>query len=289
MFLHLQRNMANNILVGDIGSTKSVWRKNFGSSAGILLHGYNPVVHDVRIGEQLLIELTHALEGIHPDFIYYFGAGIIDQAAVDRLSGMAKQFFPEASLVIESDLMGACMAACGRNAGTVAILGTGSNAAVFDGTAIARRATTLGYMIGDEGSGNEIGKHLARAYFYHTIPTHLRSHLDPFYHNDRSAFLQNLYTSDAPNQFLAEAVKGIAEVKEDPWIDQLVRTCIAGFIQTHLLPLNAIGPIHVIGSIGYIFSAIVTEEITRAGLTPGQIIRDPVSLLYEQLNHDKST
>jgi glucosamine kinase len=289
MFLHLQRNMANNILVGDIGSTKSVWRKNFGSSAGILLHGYNPVVHDAGIGEQLLIELTNALEGIQPDFIYYFGAGIIDEATADQLSGKAQQYFPNATLVVKSDLMGACIAACGNEAGTVAILGTGSNAAVFDGTAITRRAATLGYMIGDEGSGNDIGKQLARAYFYDTMPSHLRAHLDPFYNNDRNAFLQNLYTSGAPNQFLAEAVKGIAEVKDDQWIAQLVRNCISNFIQTHVLPLHASGPIHVIGSIGYIFSDLVREEITRAGLTPGQFIRDPVSHLYEQLNHDKST
>jgi N-acetylglucosamine kinase-like BadF-type ATPase len=185
-------------------------------------------------------------------------------------------------------MTGACVAACGHSPGTVAILGTGSNAALYDGRTIIRKAITLGYMLGDEGSGSDIGRQLARAYFYGDMPVHLRSHLDPFFRNDRIAFLRTLYSSGAPNQLLAECVKGIAELQEDPWINTLIRKCISGFISTHLTPLQPTGPVHLVGSIGYIFSGIVLDELVQAGYVPGTVIRDPVQLLFENTTHDES-
>ena len=280
--------MANNILVGDIGSTKSVWRKNFGSSTGAMLHGYNPVAHAAEAGHRLLVELTGTLEGIAPDFIYYYGAGIIDEDIRQKVLHLMQPFFPAAVIRIESDMTGACLAACEDQPGTVAILGTGSNAAVFGGQHIIRKTTTLGYLLGDEGSGSDIGKELARAYFYDRMPSHLRIHVDPFFKQDRVAFLRALYASGAPNQLLAESVRGIADVQRDPWLSDLLSSRFATFIETHLVPLQPEGPIHVVGSIGYIFSVLVQRQLEHAGFTTGQFIRDPVQAIFEKLNHDKS-
>jgi N-acetylglucosamine kinase-like BadF-type ATPase len=281
--------MANNILVGDIGSTKSVWRKNFGTSSGALLHGYNPVVHAAETGHRLLVELSGTLEGLAPDAIYYFGTGIIDEHARGQVLLLLQSYFPDASITIESDMMGACQATCGDQPGTVAILGTGSNAAVFDGKSIIRKATTLGYLLGDEGSGCDIGKQLAKAYFYNTMPAHLRNVVEPFFKHDRVAFLRTMYASGAPNQLLAESVRGIADVQDDRWVNQLLRECFSSFITTHISPLKPDGPVHVIGSIGYIFSASVKREFEHAGFSTGQFIRDPVQALFEKLNHDNNT
>jgi hypothetical protein len=181
------------------------------------------------------------------------------------------------------------MAACGNLPGTVAILGTGSNAACFDGQHITRKATTLGYLLGDEGSGCDIGKALAKAYFYNTMPQHIRAHVDTFFKQDRIAYLRLLHTSHSPNQLLAESVRGIAECQHDPWISTLLSNRFSIFIETHLAPLTPEGPVHVIGSIGYIFSALVRDALQQAGFMPGHIIRDPVQILFEKLNHDPTT
>lgn len=286
MFLHLRHNMANNILVGDIGSTKSMWLRNFGTTARVEMRGFNPIAHSAADGIRLFVELEASLEGIKPDLIYYFGAGILDDTARDKVRVIATDFFPSASIQIESDMLGACKAACGNEAGTVAILGTGSNCAVYDGSQVIRKATTLGYLLGDEGSGSDIGKKLAQAYFYQTMPQPIRELLDPYFKNDRISFLHDLYTSSTPNQLLADCVKGIGDKQSDPWVATLVSHCFSSFIYTHLIPLQPVGPIHLIGSVGYIFSALIQHELIKAGLIPGSIIRDPVQQLFETLTHD---
>ena len=281
--------MANNILVGDIGSTKSVWLKNFGPTTQVILRGFNPIVHTAEEGARLFVELEASLEGTQPDLIYYFGAGILGDTARDKVLAMAKPIFPSATIQVESDMAGACKAACGAEPGTVAILGTGSNCAIYDGSQITRKATTLGYILGDEGSGSDIGKKLAQAYFYQTMPLHLREQLHPYFKHDRISFLQALYNSDTPNQVLAESVQGIGDQQHDPWVASLVCNCFSSFIYTHLLPLQPVGPVHLVGSIGYIFSALLQQELIKAGLTPGRILRDPVQQLFENLTHDQTT
>ena len=49
--------------------------------------------------------------------------------------------------------------------GIVAILGTGSNSCVYDGINIIEAVPSLGYILGDEGSGAYLGKKLLQYYY----------------------------------------------------------------------------------------------------------------------------
>jgi N-acetylglucosamine kinase-like BadF-type ATPase len=55
------------------------------------------------------------------------------------------------------------MLACGKPA-IVCILGTGSNSCYFDGENLKIELPSLGFLIGDEGSGSAIGKQLVRRF-----------------------------------------------------------------------------------------------------------------------------
>ena len=68
------------------------------------------------------------------------------------------ELFPSASCYIELDLLAAARALLGQRAGFAAILGTGTNSCLYDGHAITDNIDSLGYILGDEGSGCAIGK-----------------------------------------------------------------------------------------------------------------------------------
>ena len=62
-----------------------------------------------------------------------------------------------ADVMVYSDLLAAARSLL-KNEGIIGILGTGSNLAKYNGDSVIPFSTSLGYILGDEGSGNALGK-----------------------------------------------------------------------------------------------------------------------------------
>ena len=269
------------LLVGDVGSTKSSWWFAADPGQSIRLAGYNPVMHEKAVGETLFRTLGEAIpikRGLH---IYYYGTGVVDSSSVKVISSALAANFPDAKLEIQSDLVGAAMATCGIKPGTLAILGTGSHAATWNGMEITHQATSLGFILGDEGGGCDIGKTLLRAYFYNEMPDDIGKEINALMPNGRTDLFKQLNEAPATNQYLAGFAQVAAHHIDHPWM----QACIAGrfqvFIDKHIKPLSPSDPIHVVGSIGYIFASVLREVLERNGLAAGQILQDPSRQLFE--------
>lgn len=279
--------MSQNILVGDIGSTKSTWWSNSEGNKEFHLTGYNPVTQEDAVGQRLFDQLWHVTEGDSFARVWYYGAGIVDLSAASKVRTALQKYFPTAQIEIGSDLLGAAIATCGKRPGVLAVLGTGSHAAIFDGAKIAQQAQSLGYLLGDEGGGSDIGKELIRAYFYKQMPFEVRDEMGNLVNGERSDFLQRLYHHPAPNQFLAEFAKVAVNHATNPWMQNLVQERLMTFIRNHVLPLQPNSPIHVVGSIGTIFADLFRSALEKYELKPGNFIKDPARRLFEMhLQHE---
>lgn len=273
--------MQSTILVGDIGSTKSTWWYHTNADQEVNLQGYNPIVHGESHGRHLFEALKANMGETGVSAIWYYGTGVINNDIRDAIEQQLLEIFPNAKVHVRSDLIGAAIAANGRNAGNIAILGTGSHAACWDGRTITKQAVSLGYILGDEGSGCDIGKSLIQAYFYQTLPEAIALEMDKLLPDGRAGFFASLYSHQAPNQYLASFAKVAVQFKNDLWIKELVTERFRLFIQLHVNPLHINGPIHVIGTIGFIFADILTMELNRAGLSPGKFIQNPSRQIFE--------
>lgn len=279
--------MPVNILVGDIGSTKSLWLSNSAGSREYLLPGYNPVSHIREAGLHMLDQLAKATAGANFSRIYYYGSGIVDENIATMIGEEIRSFFPDAKIMVASDLLGAAKAACKHSAGTIAILGTGSHGAVYDGVKITKQASSLGYILGDEGGGCDLGKQLVKAYFYKQLPDPIFRQMKQEIGLERGEFLHQLYTSRTPNQFLADYVRVAVDFIEDDWIQKMIKSRFSLFIQNHILPLEPEGPIQVVGSIGSIFAGLFQEVLAMEGLTAGEFVKNPARKLFEMhLQHE---
>ena len=275
------------ILVGDIGSTKSSWYLSGEVIRHISLPGYNPLVQSVETGKTMVEKLHEQIKDEIPDTIWYYGAGVVELQAADLVRKLLTESFAKSSVHISTDLEGAARAACGKEPGTVAILGTGSHAAVFDGFHILRHANALGYMLGDEGGGCDIGKSLAQAYFYNQMPELVRVEMKKLISGGRAEFLRELYSSPVPNQYLADLAKVAVGLHDHHWIKELVTERFSLFVKRHLVPLSPLGPVHILGSIGCIFAGLIEKELHHNGLKAGHFIQDPSYRLFEMhLDHD---
>ncbi len=273
--------MQSTILVGDIGSTKSTWWYRTTDDHEIHLQGYNPTAHSKLNGQELFSSLREQTKSISVSAIWYYGTGVISEKIELEISRELSKVFPDSQLHIHSDLIGAAIAANGRSAGTIAILGTGSHAAVWDGSKITRQATSLGYILGDEGSGCDIGKSIIQAYFYNELPEPIRIEMNNRLPEGRVGFFEHLNSAGSPNQYLASFASIAGRFKEDPWIKGLISNRFKLFVKRHLLSLNPEGAVHVIGTIGFIFEDLLTEELKQTGLTAGTFIQNPSRQLFE--------
>jgi N-acetylglucosamine kinase-like BadF-type ATPase len=280
--------MPTSILVGDIGSTKSSWWYKTDQTHQVHLEGFNPAVHPMESGKRLIKKLAEEVESVDISTIWYYGAGVIDPNTVQLLTQMLLSYFPQSTVHVASDLVGAAIASCGNEPGTVAILGTGSHAALFDGQKIIQQAVSLGYILGDEGGGCDLGKALLQAYFYREMPEDLVSEMDKRLLGGRSGLLVQIKASATPNQYLAEFAQVAVLHQQHPWVKELVSMRFKLFVKRHVVPLSPTGPVHIVGSIGCIFASLIEHELASCGLKAGNFIKDPAQRLFEtHLNYGR--
>jgi glucosamine kinase len=273
--------MEKTILIGDVGSTKSTWWYNTDKHHEIHLEGFNPMTQPPASAEKLFASLSAMVNNSPIREIWYYGAGVIEPSVAHRLHDLLAREFRDSQIHVSSDLIGAAIAACGHEAGTVAILGTGSHAAVFDGKKILRQAISIGYILGDEGGGCDIGKSLLQSYFYKEMPEALHHEMNIRLPDGRSGLLKGLSATAAPNQFLADFARVAVLFQEHPWVKDLVSSRFKLFVKRHLLPLSPDGQVHIVGSIGCIFAGLIQQELENSGLSAGKFVKNPAHRLFE--------
>ncbi len=264
-------------LIIDAGSTKMGWILMEGHEvkAHFVTKGFNPNYSPV----QDLVETCHgaSLPNGSIRFIHYYGTGCGNEHNCNLIKEVFQPYFPNAEIHVTHDLMAACHAVLGHEKGIACILGTGSNSCVYDGEKITEKAVSLGYMVGDEGSGMHIGREVVRAYFYGFMPEDLRQQFDAEYHLELKDFIQNLYHSGQPSKYLATFAKFAGEHQAHPFIKQLVKGCFKTFVEAFVLRYSECKSLKIsfIGSVAFHFKDILKETLADYGLTLGEVMPSP--------------
>jgi glucosamine kinase len=165
--------------------------------------------------------------------------------------------------------------------GVACILGTGSNSCLYDGNEITDNVDSLGFTLGDEGSGGELGRRLVKSYFYRDMPSDLVLHFREKYQMSKADFFEHVYRKPLPNRFLASFSTFCSEHIEHPFIQELIRGNFDAFITTQVLKYEGIKemPVHFIGSIAQVFQEQLEEVLAIRGLKLGKVIRNPINNL----------
>lgn len=281
------------ILIADSGSTKTAWRlvSQTGTQAEIITQGMNPffrttddIAHE--IGEKLF-----PVTGAGISEIWFYGAGVINNEKGDIVKQALLHFYPEAGIETQSDLVGACHALLGNQAGIACILGTGSNACYYDGKSIAGHVSPLGFILGDEGSGAVMGKHLLGDYFKEVMPTELRTAFQQKFKLSREDALTRVYRELRPNQFLATFTPFLSENLEHPYSQLFVETNFKAFIERNVLKLtsNQGMTIGFAGSVAWHFSPVLKKVLRQYNFLNPVILKDPIDgLVQYHIQHVKN-
>lgn len=276
-------------LIADAGSTKTEWAllpPGEEPSVRFVTDGLNAMIADRKsVSEKFsaAAEKTGtALEkygtGAEIGTIYYYGAGCATPEICSRIGDALLSAFGATSAQAESDLLGAARSLLGDEAGVACILGTGSNSCLYNGRQIVANVPSLGFILGDEGSGSALGRRLVNATFKGQLPAYLEKELTERHGLSLPEILDNVYRAPSPNRFLASLVPIIREHTGDPSIHSMVLDEFGAFFSSNISRYKGVRalPISFTGGVAANFSDILEEAAKTQGYILGHIAATPM-------------
>lgn len=273
------------MLVADGGATKTDWCliKDNGDTIFIDTEGYNPyfvnadyIRDSIRKGFQQVAYKENIAE------VHYYGSGCFPGPASIVRNGIS-QVFQNARVHVELDLLAAARSVLGNKPGFTAILGTGTNSCIYDGKEIVQNIDSLGYILGDEGSGTALGKKLLAAYIRDNMPADIRKLFYDQYLLDKEKIFKQVYSSAFPNRFCSSFATFIRQHIHLEYISVMVSECFREFFTNLVCRYENYRDytFNCIGSIAFEFSDHLRQTALEFGMSPGTIVRSPMEGLID--------
>jgi len=274
------------ILLADSGSTKTDWRLilDDGETHAFRTRGFNPNYQDSQeISKELRQELMPSLKDHLAENIYFYGAGCSSNEKQSIVRSALQDYFPNSKIEVQSDLIGAARALCGRQQGIACILGTGSGSCSWDGHKITEQIPSLGFILGDEGSGAWLGKKLITAFLRSKLPPKIHNDLKNSFHINKEEILNRINMEEIPSRYLAAFAKFYSAHLDDPYIFELAYKSFTDFAENYIIRYQGFRtkPVHFIGSIAFHNKIILEQVAQNMNFKIEKIISNPIDGLIQ--------
>ena len=272
------------LLIADSGSTKTSWRlaDSDKNTRACSTGGMNPF--QLGFDEMAhLLEAEFSLPRTGISKIWFYGAGCAFPDKNRIVADALTRYFGVCDIEVNSDLLAAARSLCGVSPGIACIMGTGSNSCYYDGREIVQNISPLGYVLGDEGSGNALGRKLLSDVLKNQLPETIRNLFFDTYSVTVGEILDNVYRKPTPNKYLAQYAKFVSANIAYPEMQELASDCFREFFRRNVMQYEAAKqlPVHFTGSIAFHFSDIIQKTACEFGLTAGNFTQEPMAGLVE--------
>ena len=274
-------------VIGEIGGSSSRWAvltdegdTHIWPVKGERWPGFNPLSGN---GERFAKDLRSLLEAgdpaaltAHQVIIYGAGCGTDDRRT--RMMTAIAGVWPGAQVEVATDLLGAALGLADGEPGLVLILGTGMNAGYFDGMELSTPMPSLGYLLGDEGSGADIGRHLLQDAFHHRIPADMHRRLFGESGPVVKEVLARVHGSAHPSRELASYTAWLASHLDDPYVRELIQSrfqVLAELLVRYFAP-DQRTRVLATGSVAFGFRSLLATILLDHGMTLSVVEPDPL-------------
>ena len=270
-------------LIADSGSTKTTWcvvDKVKGEPTlvqPVQTQGLNPLYaqeEDIIAAVKQVIAQTGACQ---PDLVQFYGAGCSGERSAEVERALRKVFTPMTRIEVASDLLGACRA---LGTGLCCILGTGAIAARYDAlTDQMQTASSLGYILGDEGSGTWLGRQVLSDYLKEQMPLRVRSLFEEdFGRITPDSAIVHVYKQPFPNRYLASFAIFVGRHLDNNYCQQLAYQGAETFYKRNIARLQpqAGETLSFVGSVAYGLQDTLRVVAEMHDLHIGKILKSPM-------------
>ena len=275
--------------MADAGGTSTDWYLKFLSNdipLQIKTAGINATTasdEEIRsVFRNLLKTFSERVNGISKIAIYlkYFGAGCNSAAVNYRIERIFSEIFCAYTVIasVRSDIYGAALSLFGKDCGIACVLGTGSASCCFKDGIIVDSIPSLGYVLGDEGSGAYMGKTLLNMYFKRELPLKINERFNETFNFEISEILRRVYRCENANAFLASFVPFISENRDNCIISQLIDGSLKLFYKKNVLKykMSTNYPVRFVGGVASLFKDRIIKIAHTYGLEADMFVNNPI-------------
>lgn len=230
--------------------------------------------------DNVLLRFAKAVDS-EVERIVFSGAGCGNPQNGERVKERLSQHFHAGDIVVESDLAGACRLLTPGEAGMVAILGTGAAVCLYDGNSIVEQVPSLGWMLGDEGSGTHLGKKFITSYLKNELLPETAIAFEQEYAVDRTDVIRKIYRTPSPNLFFSSVAKFMAaNADADTQLKSIIQEAFEEFFTQQISKIYQYSQfrLHIMGSVGLHFQNYIQKTMSKHGVTIGRIAGAPLEI-----------
>ncbi len=262
-------------IIADSSSTRTEWALVDGDKVveHAFTSGMNPYFQTRReISHAIRLELPEAFFKRRWEHVYFYGAGCANKEKTKLMeSSLVAQF--KTPVTVESDLLGAARGLLVRRPGLACILGTGSNSCLYDGHEIVKTVSSLGYILGDEGSSAYLGKTLIADMLKGIAPQRLTQEFYEHFNVTPNMLMDDIYTYKMPSRTLARYSTFLAQNLENEYVYQLVYAAFMRFFSRNITAYDfANNPISFVGSTCVTYRDILYRAADEFGAVIDKVI-----------------
>ncbi|MCL2167719.1 MAG: hypothetical protein FWH59_01175 [Lentimicrobiaceae bacterium] len=212
------------------------------------------------------------------EHIRYYGAGCFNPTSAEKIKEVLNSLFPYATIEVYSDLYAACHALCKNEKGFVGILGTGAASCFYDGKQIIDKAPSLGWLLGDEGSGVYIGKMFVKEYLTNKLETDIAQDFEKTFAISKQKVLEKIYQESYSRTFFASIPVFLQKHIKNTQIKTIIEHSFQEFFTQQIDYYGKFSySWFFCGSIAWYFQDILIATAGRNNLKIERIIQECVS------------
>jgi len=279
-------------LIADSGSTKCEWALiNENATKKFSTIGVNPYfLSKEQIIDLLKKNVLPKAQNSTVNAVYFYGTGLGNADNVKIIKAALKNVFSKAILDINTDILGAARSLLLNEKGIACILGTGSNAAYYNGSKILKSSPGLGYVLGDEGSGAYLGKKVLQHFLYKTFDEELEGIFNARFQTNKNEILNAVYKQPLANKYLASYTIFLSENRGHYMVENIIEDGLHDFFFQHLYKFRESWqyPISFTGSVSFAFKDVIKEICNLYELQLGKISKQPMDglIMFHKQNNN---
>jgi N-acetylglucosamine kinase-like BadF-type ATPase len=267
-------------LIAESGSTRTEWSLVDGTNLieRVFTEGLNPFFQTRReISRSVRLGLPESFFKRKLEQVYFYGAGCSNHEKKNIMgASLVAQF--KTPIQVESDLLAAARGLFIDTPGIACILGTGSNSCFYDGRIIVRNVRSGGYILGDEGSGADLGKSFLADLLKGLTPVELSEAFFSKFRITPDDVMDSVYNRPFPNRFLATLSYFLADHQGHDYVDTLLRDGCRKFFRRCVCQYDYQNyPVRIVGSVASRYSDILREIATEFSVTLDVIEETPMN------------
>ncbi|HOZ30117.1 MAG TPA: hypothetical protein PLL66_04300 [Bacteroidales bacterium] len=280
-------------IFADSGSTKTNWLIT--DYEGEIINGFQTIglnpyfVTKERVIQTVSEQFPDDFDPLKIQTVFFYGSGCGSLDNHEHLRFALEDYFYNAKIQIFSDMLGTARAIFKNDKGIAAIIGTGTNSCLFNGTSISQNAISLGFILGDEGSGAYIGKIFAKMYLEKRFEPELSRKILEETGATHSTILSAIYQNPHPNRYLAGFCLFIKKNIDHPQLQEIIRISFDRFFDRYIKIYKNFSSYSIgfCGSIALNFKDYIDEIALKYDIKNPIYINKPLEGLiqYHKLNN----